>query len=181
MVIPDEVAETQSTNGVRCYATVLRKASRRMSQAYDVALEPSGIKTTQRAILVCVRREGPLTVGALADALVMDSGGLSHTLKPLFRDGLLSTSVDPKDKRNRLLAIEPEGLARIEASDHLFDEVQKRFEDAFGAAEAAALRNALRIITSDYFLRSFQEQGEAAGQAKRHVGRTLSEEDASGL
>ncbi|MFU0506947.1 MarR family winged helix-turn-helix transcriptional regulator [Pseudaminobacter sp. NGMCC 1.201702] len=131
-----------------------------MSQVYDVALEPSGIKTTQRAILVCVRREGPLTVGALADALVLDPGGLAHTLKPLFRDGLLSTSVDPKDKRNRLIAIEPEGLARIEASDHLFDEAQKRFEDFFGAAEAAALRKALRIIIPDDFPRSFEGQAK---------------------
>lgn len=141
---------------VRCYATALRKASRRMSQVYDAALEPSGIKTTQRAILVSVERYGPLTVGALADALVMDPGGLAHTLKPLLRDGLLSTSVDPKDRRNRLIAIEQKGQARIRASDSLLDEAQARFERSFGAAEAAALRKALRTIVSDDFLREFE-------------------------
>ena len=67
----------------RCHCTELRKASRRISQLYDTALAPSGLKTTQRAILAEIGRSEPTTVGALADALVMDAGGLAHTLKPL--------------------------------------------------------------------------------------------------
>jgi hypothetical protein len=35
-------------------------------------LAPSGLKTTQRAILAEIGRSEPTTVGALADALVMD-------------------------------------------------------------------------------------------------------------
>ena len=66
-----------------CNCTALRKASRRISQLYDAALAPSGIKTTQRAILAQVGRSEPATVGELAEALVMDSGALAHTLKPL--------------------------------------------------------------------------------------------------
>ena len=38
-------------NGSRCNCTALRKATRRISQLYDTALAPSGLKTTQRAIL----------------------------------------------------------------------------------------------------------------------------------
>jgi hypothetical protein len=44
---------------------------------------PSGLKTTQRAILAQIGRSEPTTVGELAGALVMDSGALAHTLKPL--------------------------------------------------------------------------------------------------
>jgi len=47
----------------------MRKASRRISQLYDTALAPSGLKTTQRAILAEIGRSEPTTVGALADAL----------------------------------------------------------------------------------------------------------------
>jgi DNA-binding MarR family transcriptional regulator len=84
--------------------TALRKASRRISQLYDTALAPSGVKTTQRAILAQIGRSEPVTV-ALAEALVMDSGALAHTLKPLERDGLLAVAVDPADRRNRLTSL----------------------------------------------------------------------------
>jgi len=40
----------------RCNCTALRKASRRISQLYDAALAPSGLKITQRAILAQVAR-----------------------------------------------------------------------------------------------------------------------------
>jgi DNA-binding MarR family transcriptional regulator len=51
------------------------------------------VKTTQRAILAQIGRSEPVTVGALAEALVMDSGALAHTLKPLERDNLLRPTV----------------------------------------------------------------------------------------
>ena len=77
----DQVA--RPGNGKGCSCTTLRKATRRISQLYDTALAPSGLKTTQRAILAQIGRSEPTTVGELAGALVMDSGALAHTLKPL--------------------------------------------------------------------------------------------------
>src|ERR1700732_4207193 len=50
----------------RCHCTELRKASRRISQLYDTALAPSGLKTTQRAILAEIGRSEPTTGGGLA-------------------------------------------------------------------------------------------------------------------
>src|SRR5215472_3395337 len=91
----------------RCHCTALRKASRRISQLYDVALAPSGLKTTQRAILAQIGRSQPTTVGALAEALVMDAGALAHTLKPLERDELVSIDVDREDRRNRVVSLTP--------------------------------------------------------------------------
>src|ERR1700739_317965 len=85
----------------RCNCTALRKASRRISQLYDAALAPSGLKTTQRAILAQIRRSEPTTVGNLAEALVMDAGALAHTLKPLERDGLVSIDVAREARRTR--------------------------------------------------------------------------------
>ena len=90
----------------RCSCTALRKASRRISQLYDAALAPSGLKTTQRAILAQIRRSEPTTVGRLADALVMDAGALAHTLKPLDRDGLVSIDIDRSDRRDRLVHVQ---------------------------------------------------------------------------
>src|SRR6201995_4782670 len=105
----------------RCNCTALRKASRRISQLYDAALAPSGLKTTQRAILAQIRRSEPTTVGNLAEALVMDAGALAHTLKPLERDGLVSIDVDPDDGRNRVTKLTPAGPARLAQSAKLWE------------------------------------------------------------
>jgi DNA-binding MarR family transcriptional regulator len=140
----------------RCHCTVLRKASRRISQLYDVALAPSGLKTTQRAILAQIERSQPATVGALAEALVMDAGGLAHTLKPLIRDGLVAIGVDAQDRRNRLVRLTPAGAARLKQSDALWEAAQRSFEKGFGSARSKALREAMELLISDRFTETFE-------------------------
>lgn len=170
------MTESRGNNGAstggRCYATALRKASRFMSQFYDAALGASGIRTTQRAILATVERQGPLTVGALAAALVMDSGGLAHTLKPLIRDGLLSVRTDPSDKRNRLVMIEPAGIGKLRDSDAGFELAQTTFEQAFGEEEAARLRDVLKLLTSERFQKILRDQDDPASVQTGDAGQT---------
>ena len=141
----------------RCNCTALRKASRRISQLYDAALAPSGLKTTQRAILAHIRRSEPTTVGNLAEALVMDAGALAHTLKPLERDGLISIQVDPDDRRNRVAKLTPAGKARLAESDRLWENAQRGFEAAFGRAKAEALRETMQFLVSGDFVRAFEK------------------------
>jgi DNA-binding MarR family transcriptional regulator len=142
--------------GSRCNCTALRKASRRISQLYDTALGPSGLKTTQRTILAQISRSEPTTVGALAEALVMDSGALAHTLKPLERDRLVAIKIDPDDRRNRLITLTPRGRAKLAETDALWAKAQQGFEIAFGGAESEALREALRFLVSDSFVATFE-------------------------
>jgi DNA-binding MarR family transcriptional regulator len=102
---PSAVSESQRDSRRNC--TALRKASRRISQLYDTSPTPSGLKTTQRAILAQISRSEPTTVGALTEARVMDSGALAHTLKPLERDRLVAIAIDPDDRHNRLITLTP--------------------------------------------------------------------------
>src|SRR5260370_40405120 len=99
-----------------CHCTVLRKASRRVSQLYDSALEPYGLRITQRAILNQIARSGTPMIGELAEALVTDRGALAHNLKPLERDGLVEIRADPKDRRNRLGAFTAVGSEKLEGT-----------------------------------------------------------------
>lgn len=55
-------------------------------------------------------------MGKLADALVMDPGALAHYLKPLERDGFVAVTVDPGDRRNRLITLTPEGRSKLAES-----------------------------------------------------------------
>ena len=141
----------------RCSCTTLRKASRRISQLYDAALAPSGLKTTQRAILAQISRCESTTVGGLAEALVMDAGALAHTLKPLERDGLVSIDVDREDRRNRVVRLTPAGRTRLAESDMLWENAQRGFEAAFGRVKSEAMREAMRFLVSGEFVRAFQK------------------------
>jgi DNA-binding MarR family transcriptional regulator len=149
----DRAAERGEGN--RCNCTTLRKASRRISQLYDAALAPTGLKTTQRAILAEIGRSGPIAVGKLAEALVMDSGALAHTLKPLERDGLVTVTVDPDDRRNRRIALTGQGRAKLAETDAFWAKAQQGFEAAVGRDDSVALRDALRLLISDDFAATF--------------------------
>src|ERR1700733_5796411 len=138
-----------------CNCTALRKATRRVSQLYDSALEPCGLRATQRTILSQIARTGSSAMGELAEALVMDRGALTHNLKPLERDGLVKITTDPDDRRNRILALTAAGRARLAQSDALWAGAQRGFEAAFGAAKSASLRKALEYVVSDDFAAAF--------------------------
>lgn len=150
--------DEDSRKGSACNCTALRKASRRISQLYDMALAPSGIKTTQRAILAQIARSEPTTVGKLAEALVIDGGALAHTLKPLQRDGLVAVAVDPDDRRNRLITLTRHGRKKLAETEGLWAKAQQGFEAAFGPAESESLREALGFMISDEFAATFEKR-----------------------
>jgi DNA-binding MarR family transcriptional regulator len=154
----------RASEGSRCNCTALRKASRRISQIYDTVLAPSGLKTTQRAILAQISRSEPTTVGALAEALVMDSGALAHTLKPLERDRLVAIETDPDDRRNRLITLTPKGRTKLAETDVLWAKAQQGFEIAFGKADSEAFREALRFLVSDNFVSTFESSLSSAAR-----------------
>lgn len=138
-----------------CLCTQLRKATRRVTKLYDMALAPSGLKVTQLALLRQIQRTGPVAIGDLAEAQVMDSGGLAHTLKPLERDGFISFAVDPDDRRSKLVALTPEGKAKLDETAPLWDKAHNAFETSFGST--GPLRDALRFLVSAEFDSRFEK------------------------
>src|ERR1700678_2698905 len=79
----DSVLDLGDTN--RCNTTALRKATRRVSQLYDSVLAPTGLRSTQRSMLMHIARAGEPAMGELAAALGLDRSALTHNLKPLER------------------------------------------------------------------------------------------------
>ena len=83
-----------------------------MSQFYDAALAPVGIKSTQYSILNEVDRgglKGQLTMCELATAMVMDRSTLGHNLRPLERDKLLVLRLAMSDRRKRHVELTKKG------------------------------------------------------------------------
>jgi DNA-binding MarR family transcriptional regulator len=88
---------------------------------------------------------------------VMDAGALAHTLKPLERDRLIAVTVDPDDRRSRMITLTRQGRAKLAESDALWAKAQTGFEAAFGRVESEALRQALQLLVSDRFNSIFAE------------------------
>lgn len=140
-----------------CTCGSLRKASRRISQFYDAALAPVGIKSTQFSILAEVERrsaDGPLTMCELATVMVMDRSTLGHNLRPLQRDDLLSLKLAMTDRRKRHVALTKKGKATLLRARRLWRAAEGRFEKIFGKRHAADLRAVLLNIAGNHELNS---------------------------
>src|ERR1700723_3416880 len=111
---------------VPCHATVARKATRRLTQLYDDAIAPCGLRSTQVAILaeLDLRAGDPPTIRELAEALVMDRSGLGHTLRPLERDGLIAFEQSTQDRRRQYVALTRAGKAKFRAASRLWEAAQ---------------------------------------------------------
>src|ERR1700737_3961696 len=148
---------TVAVPGNACTCGSLRKASRRVSQFYDTALAPIGIKSTQFSILAQVaprRLEGPVTMRGLATAMVMDRSTLGHNLKPLERDDLVTLRLSADDRRKRYVELTKKGRLMLRKSRRLWQHAEGRFEEIFGKEPAAELRAVLLNIAGNKELNS---------------------------
>jgi DNA-binding MarR family transcriptional regulator len=140
-----------------CTCGSLRKASRRISQFYDAALAPVGIKSTQYSILSEVDRgslEGRVTMCELAMAMVMDRSTLGHNLKPLERDDLVVLRLSKDDRRKRYVELTEKGKSILHKARRLWRHAEGRFEEIFGKEPAAELRAVLLSIAGNKELNS---------------------------
>jgi Winged helix DNA-binding domain len=96
-----------------CFVGAARKASRRLTQFYDDALEPCGLRSTQYTILAeLARLASPPTLAALASALVSDRSAVGHNLRPLIRDGYIALKPGAEDRRERRIHLTARGQSK---------------------------------------------------------------------
>jgi DNA-binding MarR family transcriptional regulator len=139
----------------RCNGTAIRRAMRRVSQIYDEALAPCGLRSTQKSVLDSIARAGRPTMGELAASLVLDRSALAHNIKPLEREGLVEVVAAEHDKRTRLVALTEAGRAKLAQSVPLWEKAQHRFERVFGEEKAREFRATLDYIASPDFAPQF--------------------------
>src|SRR6266516_6222586 len=105
-------ATAEWTNPAGCNCLALRQAARHVSQFYDQFLAGCGLRGTQYSILARLQRRGPMSINALAAALVMDRTTLGRNILPLQRDGLVAIVASPADRRRRELCLSDVGAEK---------------------------------------------------------------------
>jgi DNA-binding MarR family transcriptional regulator len=135
-----------SAEACNCFA--VRAAARHVTQSYDQFLAPTGLRTTQFAILARLKRNGPSTINALAEDMVTDRTTLGRNILPLERDGLIRIEPAASDRRAKELHLTKTGERRLQAGLKRWTAAQARFESTFGTKRATDLRALLRAVVA---------------------------------
>lgn len=121
---------------------MLRRTARRLTQAYDRVLKPSGLRLTQYSLLANVSRAGGLSITELAARLEMDRTTLTRNLGPLEKAGWLRV-LPGADLRSRAVEITPAGRRLFEEARPLWQAAERDLRRRMGQEESQALRNLL--------------------------------------
>ena len=121
-----------------CSCAAVRKAARIVTQMYETALQPTGLKAGQVTLLAVLSKQGNMPLTTLADALVMDRTTLTRNLKPMLRDGFVRIDTE-KDQRVRKVGLTAKGTRKLEEAYPLWAEVQSRLVDGLGVERWSGL------------------------------------------
>ncbi len=115
-----------------CVCFNLRKSARAITQLYEEALRPTGLRATQFSLLVATRLHGVATINRLAKSLVMDRTTLTRNLKPLENQGFLRTTPGSEDRREREVTLTIAGQDILSKALPLWKQVQQQVTKALG-------------------------------------------------
>jgi DNA-binding MarR family transcriptional regulator len=123
---------------VACACGRLRRATRALSQLYDDALAPAGLRVTQFSLLRTLAQHGPLRIRELAARQLLDRTALSRNLEPLIARGLVSTTAGA-DARTRQVALTPAGARELRAAAPAWRRAQAEVRERVGGPKLDAL------------------------------------------
>lgn len=130
------------TDVAACTCTNIRKAARIITQAYNDALRPVGLRSTQFTLLANLMKRGDTPLTQLADTMVMDRTTLTRNLKPLERRQLIYIGRE-RDQRVRKIGITPPGRQVFEDALPLWQEMQEQIAQGLGEPRWSDLMNDL--------------------------------------
>lgn len=114
-----------------CFCASYRRASRALTQLYDEALRPAGLRVTQFTILQALSLSGEIAQGDLGRLLVMDSTTLTRTLRLLTAEGWVRERRG-EDRRERLVSLSRRGRQTLAHAQPHWENAQMRLRKHFG-------------------------------------------------
>ncbi|HEU5340421.1 MarR family winged helix-turn-helix transcriptional regulator [Edaphobacter sp.] len=116
---------SDSIPALPCLCGSFRRAARALTQTYEEALRPLGLRATQMTTLQVLTRTGEVSQGRLGQILAIDSTTLTRTLAIMVREGWVRERRG-KDRRERLLSLSKTGQRKLERATPVWEEVQAR-------------------------------------------------------
>jgi len=128
-----------------CGSFNFRRTARAVTRLYDMALQESGIRSTQFAILVGIAKNQPVSIGALGDLLGVDSTTMTRSLRLLKKEGFIAVS-NRAVKRQRFLTITARGQHTLARALPAWQKVHERFVATIGSGYWLTMRSELERL-----------------------------------
>nr|WP_046631635.1 MarR family winged helix-turn-helix transcriptional regulator [Neorhizobium galegae] len=129
-----------------CLCLHVQRAARALARRFDNAMKPIGLTNGQFSLMMSLNRPQPAPMGQVASLLAMDRTTLTAALKVLERRGLVETSVDPKDRRGRLLRLTDDGMTMLSAALPIWIRVHAEVDAELGEGGPEELRATLATL-----------------------------------
>lgn len=130
-----------------CLCATLRRSSRALTQHYDEALRPLGLRATQFTVLQALSLTGEVSQGKLGQILAMDSTTLTRTLKIMGQHGWIAKRPG-KDRREWRLRLAQPGTAQLNRALPVWQKVQARLRQKLGTERWNSLFNLTNEVAS---------------------------------
>ena len=109
----------------------MRRAARVMTQIYDDALRPEGLRSTQFSILQALSLAAPILQGELGALLALDPTAVTRTVQLLRKRGWIKAT-SGKDRRERWLSLSAAGEAELERVNASWEKAQSDMKRRLG-------------------------------------------------
>jgi len=126
-----------------CTCASLRKATRLVTQQYDAALRPAGLRATQFTILSVLMAKDQMRQSELAKVLGMEGTTLTRNLQPLLKKGWIRIDRDD-DQRVRLISLTPGGKQVHNEAKPMWLQAQTYLVNQLGHGQWASLVASLK-------------------------------------
>jgi DNA-binding MarR family transcriptional regulator len=128
-----------------CIAVRLRLLNRVITNFYDDALRPLGLKVSQLNILIVTARLGLARPAQVCEILQLDVSTLSRNIKPLQAHGWLEV-VSEEDARAQPFRLTAQGKRLIEKAIPAWEKAQQQASELLGCEGIALLDKAAKKV-----------------------------------
>lgn len=137
-----------ATIALPCLCASFRRASRVLTQHYETAIRPLGLRGTQFTILQALTLAGEVSQRTLGEILAIDSTTLTRTLAIMGRRGWIA-SRSGQDRRERLLSLSNAGRAEYKRALPHWEKVQQELRVQLGDQRWNELLNLTNQVTAE--------------------------------
>jgi DNA-binding MarR family transcriptional regulator len=139
------MTSTIDTIAKTCVAVRLRLLNRVVTNFYDEALRPLGLKVSQLNILIATAKLGLARPSQVCDILQLDTSTLSRNVKPLQAHGWLEV-VPEEDARAQPFRLTVQGQRLIEKAVPAWETAQRQALELLGDEGTALLNKAVKKL-----------------------------------
>lgn len=137
--------KSTSINRDECVCRVVREAARSLTNAYDKALAPSGLRTTQFTLLSVLAGESVATVSQLSELLELDQTTTTRNLNILEESGLV-VRVAHHDPRVKLVKLTAKGKQKRQIAVERWQDIQNHITSSISKKDWQTFQKVLETI-----------------------------------